>query len=432
MINNVCILGANFATGNLGVGALAMGTIKCVNYAHPKARIFIMDYSVRGDMYHCRVNDRVVDVPLVNIRYSWKLFLPNNIVTLLALAFLARIAPGERLGRFIIRHNRCLRELRETDLVASLAGGDRFSDIYGFGRFIYVILPQFLALLIGRKLVQMPQTIGPFQRRFARTIAKQIVRHSYRILSRDQESISDLALMAPADQGEPRPAFCYDLGFILDPVRPASKTPTDIEKLRKDHGSVCGINISGLLMMGGYTHKNMFELETDYRDIVFDVVNFILSHKTGAVLLVPHVLGKSAESDETAIVSVLAEMRTTHAERLYSVSGAYDQNGIKYIIGMCDFFIGSRMHACIAALSQAVPTIGIAYSRKFWGVMKSIGMEGLWVDPRSQNPGEILRRIRDAMDNRAQIREALEKMIPSVKKSVLELFNTDFFNEVDT
>src|SRR3989339_617577 len=161
MINNVCILGANFATGNLGVGALAMGTIKCVNYAHPKARIFIMDYSVRGDMYHCRVNDRVVDVPLVNIRYSWKLFLPNNIVTLLALAFLARIAPGERLGRFIIRHNRCLRQLRETDLVASLAGGDSFSDIYGFGRFIYVILPQFLALLIGRKLVQTPQTNGP-------------------------------------------------------------------------------------------------------------------------------------------------------------------------------------------------------------------------------------------------------------------------------
>lgn len=42
----------------------------------------------------------------------------------------------------------------------------------------------------------------------------------------------------------------------------------------------------------------------------------------------------------------------------------------KYIHAVqgCRFFIGSRMHACIFALTSAVPTIGLAYQPKFFGL----------------------------------------------------------------
>ena len=42
------------------------------------------------------------------------------------------------------------------------------------------------------------------------------------------------------------------------------------------------------------------------------------------------------------------------------IAHEYDQHAIKSIIGRCDFFIGSRMHACIAALSQKIPTAAVA------------------------------------------------------------------------
>ena len=44
----------------------------------------------------------------------------------------------------------------------------------------------------------------------------------------------------------------------------------------------------------------------------------------------------------------------------------------KYIHAVqgCRFFIGSRMHACIFALSSAVPTIGLAYQPKFFGLFE--------------------------------------------------------------
>jgi polysaccharide pyruvyl transferase WcaK-like protein len=44
----------------------------------------------------------------------------------------------------------------------------------------------------------------------------------------------------------------------------------------------------------------------------------------------------------------------------------------KYILAIqsCRFFIGSRMHACIFALSSCVPCIGIAYQPKFFGLFE--------------------------------------------------------------
>lgn len=104
------------------------------------------------------------------------------------------------------------------------------------------------------------------------------------------------------------------------------------------------------------------------------------------------------------------------------MTGAYNQNEIKYLIGRCDFFIGARMHACIAALSQCIPTVSIAYSDKFIGVMKSIGMESYCVDPRTQETGEITACLNDALAAQAETRALLRQTIPRVRQTVLGLF----------
>jgi polysaccharide pyruvyl transferase WcaK-like protein len=75
------------------------------------------------------------------------------------------------------------------------------------------------------------------------------------------------------------------------------------------------------------------------------------------------------------------------------VTREYDQHEIKGVIGLCDFFIGSRMHACIAALSQGIPTVGVAYSRKFEGVFETVGASDWVIDGRTQCVREALSRI---------------------------------------
>jgi len=57
------------------------------------------------------------------------------------------------------------------------------------------------------------------------------------------------------------------------------------------------------------------------------------------------------------------------------VDGQYNAQQLKWIISQTVFFLGSRMHSCIAALSTSTPTIGLSYSYKFEGTFKMFGQQ---------------------------------------------------------
>ena len=99
---------------------------------------------------------------------------------------------------------------------------------------------------------------------------------------------------------------------------------------------------------------------------------------------------------------------------------------MKHIIGQCDFFLGSRMHACIAALSQTVPAVAIAYSRKFLGVMETIGVEDIVVDPQSMTADEILHAIARIYQHKDELHRRLASKMPEVKDGVFSLWSRMF------
>src|SRR5208282_1584901 len=153
----ILILGASFETGNLGVSALTAGAIKCAISRFPTASVLLFDYGRESKVYSLRVQDKDVVVPLINIRFSKKFYLPNNIALLLFFAMVLKLVPFPKLRKQLIVQNRSLRETCAADVVAAISGGDSFSDIYGLRRLLYVSLPQILAILLGRKLVLLPQ-----------------------------------------------------------------------------------------------------------------------------------------------------------------------------------------------------------------------------------------------------------------------------------
>jgi len=126
---------------------------------------------------------------------------------------------------------------------------------------------------------------------------------------------------------------------------------------------------------------------------------------------------------------IYAELKDIYRDRLFLVRGRYDQSGLKYIIGQCDMFIGSRMHACIAALSQHIPAVGIAYSRKFSGVFETVGAAAYVADPRKLENKDILLLIDRVYKERVSVQRQLAGTIPGVKTAIMRLF-PDIFNAV--
>ncbi len=408
----------------MGVNALAAGTIKAFNERYPSGELFLFDYGRTANTISFRLGNSRVPVKLVNIRFSKKVFLGNNIALLITIATLVRCIPIRWLREKAVSANPTLRRMAEADIVASMAGGDSFSDIYGMGRLLYVSLPQILALLLGKKLVLLPQTIGPFRGATARSIARLIMRRAALIYSRDKPGLEEARKLIGAGHSDGKIRFCYDVGFVVDPAAPPHMDLDGLPEPGRRSAPVVGLNISGLLHMGGYERNNMFGLVVDYRKLVRDLIDHLTGTLGATVLLVPHVFGprEDLESDSTVCEAIYEELGPGRENKLYLARGTYDQGEIKYIIGLCDVFIGSRMHACIAALSQSVPTVSIAYSRKFIGVMESIGVSDLVADPRTLGSEAIIGVIDRVYDQRATIRRQLEQAMPRVKETVLKLF----------
>jgi polysaccharide pyruvyl transferase WcaK-like protein len=308
----------------------------------------------------------------------------------------------------ILGRNPALKQIAEADLVGDIRGGDSFSDIYGVRGFVLGSLPAIIALLLGKKLVLFPQTYGPYSSRTARVVARWILLRSGRMLSRDAEGRGVVhSLLSEAGRSR-EVKFCPDVAFALDSVpvaQPDIQPPLD----RKVGTPLVGFNINGLLYNGGYTRDNMFGLAMDYKAFVHQLAEELVRKTDAHFLLIPHTFAPfgHVESDNEASQRVLTDVETRYPGRIHLVSREYDQSEIKTIIGICDFFIGSRMHACIAALSQGVPAVGVAYSRKFKGVFDSAGVGEVVVDARSTSTEDAIAMIMKTFDERASLKSIL-------------------------
>jgi polysaccharide pyruvyl transferase WcaK-like protein len=182
-----------------------------------------------------------------------------------------------------------------------------------------------------------------------------------------------------------------DVAFRL-PYPPASTIRNGAIKI--------GINISGLLFHGGYNRQNMFQLVVDYPRLVRAVLAWFDRQPECEVHLISHVISETApvEDDYRVAQHLAAEFpQVIVAPRFASPSAAKS-----YISGM-DFFCGSRMHACIAAVSSGVPTVPISYSRKFTGLFESLGYSPV-ADCKAESEDQILETIHSGFQQRETLK----------------------------
>ncbi len=425
---SICLLGVTYATNNLGVNALTDSAISGILRHFPNARISLLDYAKDEALCeHILCNGRRVPVKVVPVRFSKNVTLRNNVALLLLAAFIGRLLPTMRrhslLSRFPV-----LEHLEKCDMVAAASGGDSFSDIYGAFRFFYVSIPQMLVAVMGKPLILLPQTVGPFRTSLARWTARIILLSAKRVYARDYISLRRARDLAGFPGNRSKVQFRPDMAFTL-PVSTGSPEMKGFVGESTKGGTIkpIAVNVSGLLYMGGYSRANMFGLRVDYQRLVRELVHLLLNLHPGPVVLLPHVFGaENPESDEAVCITLHDEFdRGLRGSRVLLPKFQYDQREVKSLIANCDFVVASRMHVCIAALSLGVPAVGVAYSPKFQGVMESLNLEGLIADPRYQNEGQVLDQIHRTYVARDTYREMLEQRISKVRLKAETLF-TDF------
>jgi polysaccharide pyruvyl transferase WcaK-like protein len=421
----VGVLGASFDTGNMGVSALAESCVKCVLHRWPNAEIVF----VRGGRYWgidtLTVSGRTLRITKIPIRFCSNIFIGSHFLILSVLSMLHRLFPFGWVRHAMGKINRAHSQLANIDIFCDITGGDSFSDIYGMKRFVLGFLTKWLVVLTSKPFLMLPQTYGPFRSRITRLMARTILMRAAFVYSRDKEGLDELRRLMDGRKMCAEPRLCPDVAFVLDAIRPENEQVKQIEKLKAEHCQLIGLNISGLLYNGGYTGNNEFGLRGDYKLLVQNILSAFAKQKNYFVLLVPHVIPKDfeVENDSSACQELWQALSPTKQKKVIVLDDKYDQNETKYLIGLCDFFIGSRMHSTIAALSQCVPAVGLAYSKKFTGVFQTVGVEEYVVDMWQMDESQMLGRIQELYQTRESARDQLAEIIPQVKKDVMSLFD---------
>jgi len=410
-LDSVSLLGLTKNSDNYGVQVLLSSAIQLIALGMENPRVFLLDYGKAPEAWQEPTPNGPVSVELVNMRFSWRFWLPNSVFLLLLIVASSYLIPVSRWRRIIWNLNSCLRRALQAKVYLSIAGGDSFSDIYGFRRFLYVTLPQVLVLLLGKPLVLLPQTYGPFKTVPARWIAKALLLRSHKIFSRDEAGRATVeALLKPHKRAT---TFLPDIGFSLHPS-PLPQATRDFLTTLRSAGPLIGLNPSKLLYMGGYTRANMFGLSTSFKDLIDSLVDHIVNNLQAIALLIPHVRGGTgSQEDESSLCeSIVAELTPRYNGRVAYLDEHLDPAQTKSLLGECEVFVGARMHACIGAVSQGVPSLCLAYSDKFAGVMQAFAPAARVVDLRKTTPEATASQLTDLFRHRDKLRIDLATKLP--------------------
>lgn len=271
-------------------------------------------------------------------------------------------------------------DVKRCDIVFDTSEGDSFTDIYGVKRCLVQSGSKMVAMRGGRPLVLSPQTIGPFNKRLSRVIARHVIKKSQLTFARDHLSTGAL----------------HDLGIydrIDEVIDVAFRLPfTRAQRVAGDRIGV-GVNVSGLM----YLAAERFQMTIDYPCFIRTLLAKLSARSDVEVWLVPHVLADGNEDDDVA-VNRLIQSEFPDAKLAPVFKSSVEA---KSFISGLDVFTGARMHACIGAFSSGVPVLPIAYSRKFNGLFQSLNYSR-FVDGRAANNATALEMIDTLIEERVQ------------------------------
>jgi len=364
---NIGLLWHSVAAGNLGVGALTLGNIALARTAAARA----------------------------GVDPHFTIICPRETATRYVAG--ADIEMRTITGRYMLAAGGYRADLAKLDIILDIGAGDSFADIYPDRRFAYIMATKALAVWRGVPLVLAPQTIGPFSRQPHRALAAWACRRAAVVFARDPISFEVLRRLSPA--ADARQAIDVAFALPFDPPPPRGSGAIRV-----------GINVSGLLMSGGYAGTNQYGLGFDYAALMRAVIGDFLGHPGVEVHLVPHVMapGLPRDDDGAAADALKAEFPALHRHPDFASPGA-----AKSFIAGLDFLVGARMHATIAAYGSGVPVVPISYSRKFEGLYR--GLDYRWlVNAQGMDTAAARAFIADAFAKRAVLAADIARGAPLI------------------
>jgi colanic acid/amylovoran biosynthesis protein len=232
-------------------------------------------------------------------------------------------------------------------------GGDLYAGDYGFPVVVYA--QDAYARARGKPVYLWGASLGRWPVGSEHLLTSHLERFE-RLFLRDGLSLAHAAEVLP----RARTAPTIDPAFTLPPVPFEFDGPARFD---------LGLNLSGL----AFRLKGVTDRRTQVRMLERVLTSFSAATGVDApdVLLLPHVFRAGEDGDDHRFLDALRSAYSGPA-RLTLAPRARRAGEYKWLLGRCDAVVAARTHVTIAAFSQAVPTMSVAYSLKARGLNRDI------------------------------------------------------------
>ena len=344
-----------------------------------------------------------------------------------SLFLLFRCASWAILNKVGIHINRSfcgnkLKEYYEADIILN-TGGDVLTEDYSFPYSYFMNL--LFGILLDKSVVICAESIGPFKKGWSQYIARYVLNRVTLITLRESISLKNLQ-----DIGVNIPPIYVtaDLAFLLEPPSKSITEELFIKEGINTEKILIGFSVSKIISRYGFIKfSTSVEKYDEYIKLMSQCMDYSIEMFNATVVIVPHVIGPGDNDDRSVADDIYKWIK--NKDKIVSIKEDYTPEELKGIIGQCDMFIGSRMHATIASTSMLVPTIGIAYSHKMNGIVgEMLGQEKYILDIKHLDYENLILTIDDVWKNRDIIREELKIKIPIAKEKAM--FNGTLIREL--
>jgi colanic acid/amylovoran biosynthesis protein len=297
-----------------------------------------------------------------------------------------------------------------TKAILDAGGGSLFSsNKYWFYLGLYQHL---LNLWIGKKneipVVIFPQSIGPFNKAADRYFVGRVLKQLDLVLVRERISSSLLSEMGVKHQLVP------DIAFLANFIREPSQRVVQFRSTLTTSRTKVGVTV--LNWGWAVDSKRGTSPVNDYLEKIAATCKRLNRQTPLHAYIFPQVTASFGDSD------------LPPSQRLHSLLGSevpativdFDASAsdLCHLYREMDIFLGSRMHSCIFAISQGVPTIGLAYQPKTIGTFELVGLDKFAFDIRGWSVDTLHRTMSGILADRGDARRLFSRSAKWAKEEI--------------
>jgi colanic acid/amylovoran biosynthesis protein len=331
--------------------------------------------------------------------------------------------------------------VQSADVVIQFDGdiwGDN-ADFIGKDRFLVGLLKSVVLQTWNKNVYMIAGSPGPFEKHnYILPMIKQIYKNFKGVSNREPISsrkLKQLNFSLTNTMTLPCPSFLFKSNSTEEKLSEIFKKEELLSISQNPQIKLVGFILCGWNMPIGPYNKKTRQNE-EFTEFIKFIEDLLINCKNTHIVLISH--NNAFEKEPFTLMhgrdykiihqlyNIIDSLGTIDTNRITLLNGVYTAHETKGIINKMDFMISGRLHGCVAALTNYIPTLMLTYdngppSHKLEGFSEFLELKSYISKPYY---GEMKQTWELLLRNELDIRKHLKIKIPFIQKQALKNFET--------